>query len=196
MCLECPIDLQCFKEESVNDPEQHLFKHTIHNDWPDQRKQCQHELLDYWNFRCDLVLDDGLILKGHRIVLPKVLRKEVLQALHSTHQGETKFLLLAKESIFWPGITKDIRSMIKDCQLCAQHQAAPTKIPILQPELPTRPWEKIGTGLFEYKEQNYLMIVDYYSRYIIVRQLPNIRADTVSGGVTRTITFVTPKSVT
>ena len=186
--IKSPIDLQRIKDESAKDPEQHLLKHTIHNGWPDQRKQCQHELWDYWNFRCDLVLDDGLILKGHRIVLPKVLRQEVLQALHSTHQGETKTLLLAKESVFWPGITNDIRNMIKDCQLCAQHQAAPPKMPILQPELPTRPWEKIGTDLFEYKEQNYLMIVDYYSRYIIVRKIPNIRADTVIESFTQVFT--------
>ena len=194
--IKCPVNLQRIKNESAKDPEQHLFKHTIHNGWPDQRKQCQHELCDYWNFRCDLVLADGLILKGHCIVLQKFLRQEVLQALHSAHQGETKTLLLAKESVFWPGITNDIRNMIKDCQLCAQHQAAPPKMPILQPELPTRPWEKIGTDLFEYKEQNYLMIVDYYSRYIIVRKIPNIRADTVSDTFTQVLTeFGLPSTI-
>ena len=53
-------------------------------------------------------------------------------------------------------------------------------MPILQPELPTRPWEKLGTDLFEYKGKRYLMIVDYFSRFIIVKYLPDIRAETVS----------------
>ena len=69
-------------------------------------------------------------------------------------------------------------------------------MPILQPELPTRPWEKIGTDLFEYKEQNYLMIVDYYSRYIIVRKISNIRADTVSETFTQVLTeFGLPSTI-
>ena len=194
--IQCPIDIQRIKEESAKDSEQNLLKHVIHNGWPEHRKQCQHELWHYWNFRCDLIIEDGLILKGNRILLPASLRREVLQALHTTHQGETKTLLLAKESVFWPGITNDIRNMVKDCQLCATHQAAPPKMPILQPELPTRPWQKIGTDIFEYKENNYLMIVDYYSRYIIVKYLPNIRAETVSDTFTQVLTeFGLPSTI-
>ena len=53
-------------------------------------------------------------------------------------------------------------------------------MPILQPDLPKRPWEKIGSDIFEYNGKRYLMIVDYYSRFIIVKFLPDIRAETVS----------------
>ena len=186
--IECPIDIKRIKEECSKDPEQNILKEVIHSGWPEQRKQCQHELWDYWNYRCDLVLEDGLILKGNRIVIPGSLRSEILKALHTTHQGESKTLLLAKESVFWPGITNDIRNLVKDCALCATHQSAPSKMPILQPELPTRPWEKIGTDIFEYKGLNYLMIADYYSRYFIVKYLPNIRAETVSDIFTQVLT--------
>ena len=37
--------------------------------------------------------------------------------------------------------------------------------------LPQRPWEKIGTDLFELKGKSYLLLVDYFSRYIEVVKL-------------------------
>ena len=46
----------------------------------------------------------------------------------------------------------------------------------MQPDMPTIPWEKIGTDIFEYDSKKYLMIVDYYSRYFIVKKLPDIKA--------------------
>jgi transposase InsO family protein len=61
-------------------------------------------------------------------------------------------------------------------------------MPIQQPELPTRPWEKIGSDIFEYKGKRYLMIVDYYSRFIIVKYLPDIRAETVSNAFIEVLT--------
>ena len=44
----------------------------------------------------------------------------------------------------------------------------------MQPDLPTRPWEKLGTDIFEFKGLKYLMIVDYYSRFPVIRLLSDI----------------------
>jgi len=56
------------------DPTMQCLKNTIYNGWPGYRKHCPKELWDYWNIRCDLVLEDGLILKGDRVVVPESLR--------------------------------------------------------------------------------------------------------------------------
>ena len=178
--LRCPISIERIKEESLKDSTQNLLKDTIFRGWPEQRKNVPYELFEYWTFRCDLVLDDGLILKNNRILIPESLREEVLKALHTAHQGETKSLLLARESVFWPRIASDIQKMVQNCPQCSQHQPAPSKLPILQPDPPNRPWEKIGTDIFEYQKSRYLIIVDYFSHYIIVKYLPDIRAETVS----------------
>ena len=51
------------------------------------------------------LLEDGLILKGDRMVIPKELHENALKAIHLGHQGET---ILAREAVFWPRITKQI----------------------------------------------------------------------------------------
>ena len=102
----CPIDIKSTQEATMQDQDLNKLKDVIFKGWPEYRKQCLQELWDYWTFRCDLVIEDGLILKGDRIIIPEPLRGQVLEALHTGHQGETKCLLLARESVFWPGIAE------------------------------------------------------------------------------------------
>ena len=173
------IDISTVREEVMADPVMNLLKNTVYKGWPEYRKQCPQELWDYWTFRCDLILEDGLVMKGDRIIIPEKLREEVLKAIHTGHQGETKCILLAREAVFWPGITNQIKQMVKDCTTCQKFQPAQPKMPILQPDLPTHPWEKLGTDIFEFKGYKYLIIVDYYSRFPVIRLLQDTSAETV-----------------
>ena len=177
--ISTPIDLTAVKSSAAQDPTMNLLKNTIFNGWPPYRKQCPQELWEFWNFRCDLTLEDGLVLKGNRIVILSSMRDQVLQAIHLGHQGENKCILRARESVFWPGISADIRQMVKDCDLCNKHQPAQPKLPIMQPHLPTRPWEKLGTDIFEFDGKKYLMVVDYYSRIPVIRLLDNMTSHAV-----------------
>ena len=173
------MKLQRIKDASLQDATLNLLKETVYKGWPPLRKNCPQEFCEYWNFRCDLV-GDGLVLKGDRVIIPKSLRKQVLESVHLGHQGETKCILIARESLFWPGITNNVKEMVQSCGTCARHQTAPPRLPLLQPDLPTSPWEKLETDFFEYNSKKYLMAVDYYSRFPIVRQLPDIQTDTVA----------------
>ena len=110
--------------------------------------------MDYWNIRCDFVQEDGLILKGDRVVVLESLRAQVLEATHTGHQGETKCFLFARQSVFWPDISGDIRQMVKDCELCNKYQQAQPRLPAMQPDLPTRPWEKLGLDIFQLNGAN------------------------------------------
>ena len=138
--ISTPIELTAMKSSTAQDHTMSLLKNTIFNGWHPYRKQCLQELWEFWNFRCDLTLEDGLhvVLKGIRIVIPASMK----------NQGENKCILRARESAFWPGISTAIRQMVKNCDLCNKHQSAQPKLPIMQPDLPTRQWEKLGTDIF------------------------------------------------
>lgn len=103
------------------------------------------------------------------IVLPKDMRDEFLQTIHSGHEGEPKCILLARQYAFWPGISSDNRQMVKGCHLCSKQSPAQPMLPIIQPNLPSRPWEKLRTDIFDFNGKKHLTMVYYYSRYPVIR---------------------------
>ena len=70
----------------------------------------------------------------------------------------------ARCSVWWPGITKQIAEMVRQCHVCAQ-EAQQRKEPLIKSALPDYPWQVVGTDLFELKGTHYLLVVDYFSRY-------------------------------
>ena len=46
--------------------------------------------------------------------------------------------------------------------------------PMLQSSLPSHPWEKVGADLFQLKDFTYLVVVDYYSRYMEIQKLTSV----------------------
>jgi len=80
-----------------------------------KRSNCPAYLHAHWNYRDELTVADGLILKGTRIVIPESLQPDVLKKLHYAHQGAEKCKLRAKGSVFWAKINHDIEELVKSC---------------------------------------------------------------------------------
>ena len=100
---------------------QMLIKHKIEG-WPDTHDQCPEPIHDYFTFRHELSVVDGLVLKGsNHTVIPRSLRFDALTKLHFSHLGSTKTICRAKISVFWPGLNADIRELTSSCQQCAKH---------------------------------------------------------------------------
>ena len=47
-------------------------------------------------------------------------------------------------------------------------------------EVPIHPWTKVATDIFHFKNDSYLLIVDYTSRFPIVRKLISAKAQQVA----------------
>ena len=50
---------------------------------------------------------------------------------------------------------------------------AQRKLPSVPSEIPPRAWHTLGTDLFYWKNSDYLVIGNYFSKYLIVRKLPS-----------------------
>ena len=98
------IELNC--EETSKDPT--LLRHYIHVGWPNDHRMLPQELHTFWNYREDLSMENRLITKGARLLIPSTLRKKVLEQIHNGHLGIEKCMLKARDSVFWPGISNDI----------------------------------------------------------------------------------------
>ena len=66
----------------------------------------------------ELTIEDGLVLKNTRIIIPISERNDLLRQIHHGHLGTIKCQLYAKETVYWPGITKDIEGMVQNCEVC------------------------------------------------------------------------------
>ena len=91
------------------------LKDVVHHGWPEYPNECPQDLREFWNFREDLSVENGVVLKRHCLVIPTRLRPQMLQIIHQGHMGMEKCLLKAKESIFWPGILRDIKELTANC---------------------------------------------------------------------------------
>jgi len=98
------------------------------------------------------------------------LQQEILQKLHEGHQGIVKTQLRARTSVWWPGVSKQIQRFIQNCNTCCKNFQAQIE-PLIPTELPSRPWQKLGSDLFEYKGATYILVVDYFSRYVEILKL-------------------------
>ena len=74
--------------------------------------------------------------------------------------------------MWWPNIRKDIEGYVNDCEECikARHIRCYS---LKSSALPKNPWQTLGADLFEFKGRDYLILVDYFSRWIKVAELSN-----------------------
>ena len=120
-----------------------LIRKHCKEGWP-QKRNIENELTPFWKARGNLTTDqNGLLLYGSRIVVPKSLRRETLSKIHNGHQGIQQCRLRANISVWWPGISNEIENMVKQCPTCAR-QFSPRKEPMIATELPQYPWQKVG----------------------------------------------------
>ena len=56
-----------------------ILKHIIQQGWPNTIKEVPSEIQPYWTFREELMIEDGLILKGTRIIIPDNKREDILK---------------------------------------------------------------------------------------------------------------------
>ncbi len=141
---------------------QHLKKFCVEG-WPD-KFSINKVFQPYLPFSGVLTIQDGLLLYGSRIVIPASLRADILSKLHEGHLGITKCRERAKHSVWWPGLSRELTNMIEKCDVCSRERVN-FKETMMPTEFPPRPWSTVGADLFHIDNKQYLVIVDYYSRY-------------------------------
>ena len=81
-----------------------LLKHAITQCWPSTVKEVPSVIQPYWTLHEELTVEDGLVLKGTRIVISNKKHEAVLKLIHEGHLGLSKYKLHAKDTVYWPGL--------------------------------------------------------------------------------------------
>lgn len=98
-------------------------------------------------------------MKCTRIIIPGSIRCESLDGLNEGDQGIVRCRKRAKVSEWLPGYNfQEVRE------------------PMIPSDLPNRTWGRVRADLFNLHGTTYLVVVDYYSRFIEIAKLDHLKS--------------------
>lgn len=109
-------------------------------------------------------VEDGLLFESDRLVVPRPMRAEMLDEIHGAHLAENKSLCFARDYVFWPLMTAQIKDRVSFCPTCNAFRNQQQRESLHPHDIPGLPWQVVGTDLFEYAGHTYLLITDFYSK--------------------------------
>ena len=156
--------IEKLKDSTQRDPILATVYQLTQQGWPHQRRHVPRMARRYWDFRDELSTDDGMLLKGPRLIIPGELQEEYLSRLHEGHLSANKVQENAKQHMYWTGIDADIEDYTKRCQECIKRSQVP-KEPLQPHDIPEGPWRKLGMDYFAFDGSSYVLICDYFSKF-------------------------------
>lgn len=127
-------------------------------------------------------------IKQLKMVVPIQDQSLVLEESHSSplaaHQGFFKTLKRIREKYFWPGMAKDVKTFVQNCDRCKATKY-PSKIltaPMGKSKSYDRPWQMISidfSGPFPRSKRGntvLLVITDWLTKYSILKPMRDMKA--------------------
>ncbi|KAF2879807.1 hypothetical protein ILUMI_26334 [Ignelater luminosus] len=165
------LDISQIQVETQKDELLQSVIKYLKTSWPNSIITAQ--LKPFFDKRLELQVISNCLFWGHKVVIPFKLQKQIIQDLHSTHQGIVRSKALARSYFWFVGIDKAIEQMCKACKACAKVKACPNKVYI--------PWPKsdvpFGTVHIDYCDlgsTHLLVIIDSCTKWLEVYLTPSI----------------------
>ena len=156
-------------DESCRDETLFVLKDVMKKGFPNTIQSLPDCIKPFWNLREALSLtEDGVVLYGDRVVIPKLLQERALEVLHAAHQGASGMEARAQTVVFWPGISSDIQRVRIECSICCKNAPSQSKLPASVPDIPSTPFESVFADFFDVSNHRYLVAGDRLSGWVEV----------------------------
>ena len=173
---ELPITASDIAEETSKDSVLSLIYKYVMEGWP--QRGVEDNLKPFYHRKDQLTTDQGCLLWGTRVIIPKVLQSRLLQELHFTHPGVVKMKLLARSYMWWPKIDCNIEEIVKTCKECTAQRSLPPVAPLHSWPWANQPMKRLHIDFAEIEEFQVLVIIDVHSKWIEAIPLRNATATT------------------
>ena len=87
------------------------------------------------------VTDNRILLRGRQIVIPQSLRQRTLSIAHESHQGIVKTKMLLRTKVWWPGMDRQVESLVAKCTFCQATNNRRPPEPLRMTKMPAAPWD-------------------------------------------------------
>ena len=182
------LSLDEIEHETQNDGAlQECMRAIKHNKWHDVQKTAtgviKNDIDSLYKVRNELSInaDKNILLRDHRIVIPKALRQRAIDIAHEGHQGVIKTKQLMRLKVWFPGLDRMVEQTVASCLPCqASTVERNTAQEVKMSDLPAGPWQEVSIDFKELPTGEYLMVViDDYSRFPVIEIIRSTSAKTV-----------------
>ena len=153
------------QRETESDEILQLIKPIILQGWPEDKDKVPASLTPYFHIRDELSVQNGLIFQGERVVVPKSMRSTMIQAVHKSHLGINSCLRRARECLFWPGMSAEIKVEVEKYPACREFEVSQGKETLMSHEIPDCPWAKMDCDLLTLDAKEYMVKTDHFSNF-------------------------------
>ena len=167
------------KKETARDAVLQELIAIVQKGWPEKRSSAPIAVRPYYHLRSELTVEQGLVFKGHRCIVPSEMRPEILRKIHLPHMGLESALRFGRQVVFWPDMNSQLKDLLQKCEVCCSLHAKQPREPLQPHPIAERPWEVIGVDLFSLEDSAFLVTVDYYSGFWEIDQLQGLGATSV-----------------
>lgn len=174
-----PECLERIKLETVKDEVLTAVIDCYQKGWASNKINITEAVRPFWSMRQELHVINGILFRNEKIVIPTSLRNDMLLRIHEGHLGIEKCKRRARAVMWWPSMGAQVEQAVRRCGVCQRHRAAQPRQPLSPHAAPQRPWQVLAADLFEFKGSHYLLVVDYYSKFVEVAYLANIQSGSV-----------------
>ena len=127
------------KVATAQDKDLKLLMELVKSGWPQKRQGVVLAAHPFYTVTDELSIQDGLLFKSERVVVPSSLQRKMLQLLHSSHLGMEGCIRRGRESFFWPEINAQVKVYISKCSVCLSFQPEQCREPLKPHDVPTCP---------------------------------------------------------
>ena len=91
---------------------QELIK-VVLTGWPEDKSQVPNSAVPYYNVRNELAVQNGVSFRG-----------DMLQRIHASHLGIDGCQRQARECLYWPRMSSEVKDYVQQCDVCRQIQCS------------------------------------------------------------------------
>lgn len=172
---EFPVSASMIAQATKKDKILLKVMHYTQYGWCDG-KEVNDELKPFYMRRFELSVQQGCLLWGLRVIIPRYYQPCLLKELHSEHPGVCAMKALGRSFIWWPKMDEAIEQLVRQCSVCQNARNLPPKAPLKPGSWPTRPFQRVHIDFCEKGGDKFLVLIDSHSKWVDVKPIHSTTA--------------------
>ena len=160
------VTIDMIENAGKSDPGYMALLSQTQQGFPESKFKCHPDIKCFWDKRHSLTTYRNVVVSDDKLVIPKALRKTILYALHSAHQGCDGMLARANNCVYWPQMRQSILNFRASCKSCHINAPSLPKEPYRAHEPAQYPFQKVCADYCVYNQRAFLIIVDRFSAWL------------------------------